>query len=73
MNSVDETRQWTAAAWLKGSRSYGGGECVEVAAISGGVAVRDSKDPDGPKLWFTREEWAVFMAGVRTGEFDHLC
>jgi hypothetical protein len=34
------------------------------------VAVRDSKNPDGPKLVFTPSEWKAFLGGVRTGEFD---
>jgi hypothetical protein len=32
--------------------------------------VRDSKDPDGPKLAFTTAEWDAFTAGVKDGEFD---
>ncbi|WP_436761288.1 DUF397 domain-containing protein [Streptosporangium sp. V21-05] len=48
-----------------------GGNCVEVAGLSGGrAAVRDSKDPSGPALVFTRGEWAAFVGGVRNGEFD---
>jgi hypothetical protein len=43
---------------------------VEVADLPGIVAVRDSKDPDGPKLAFTADEWAAFTAGVKDGEFD---
>ncbi|MFG1853229.1 DUF397 domain-containing protein [Actinomadura geliboluensis] len=31
-----------------------GGNCVELAAVTGAVAVRDSKDPDGPVLLLTR-------------------
>jgi len=34
------------------------------------VAVRHSKNPDGPKLAFTAQEWEAFTAGVRAGEFD---
>jgi hypothetical protein len=58
--------------WRKSSYSgNGGGNCVEVASLAGGmVAVRDSKDPDGPKLVFTPAEWEAFTAGVRDGEFD---
>lgn len=45
----------SAAVWRKSSRSGdSGGQCVEVAAnLPGVVAVRDSKDPSGPKLLFT--------------------
>jgi hypothetical protein len=44
---------------------------VEVADLpDGGVAVRDSKDADGPKLVFTRAEWQAFIGGVKDGEFD---
>ncbi|TMR89445.1 DUF397 domain-containing protein [Nonomuraea basaltis] len=59
------------AVWRKSSRSSGnGGQCVEVAInLPGVVAVRDSKDPDGPKLLFTPTEWKMFIKGVKDGEF----
>ena len=57
---------------MKASRSYGGGACVEVAPVDGGVAVRDSKDRGGPVLAFTVAEFAAFLDGARNGEFDHL-
>jgi Domain of unknown function (DUF397) len=55
------------AAWRKTSRSGGnGGQCVEVAQnLPGIVAIRDSKDPDGPKLIVTPDEWRVFVKNVR--------
>ncbi|MGH2599998.1 MAG: DUF397 domain-containing protein, partial [Dehalococcoidia bacterium] len=34
------------------------------------VAVRDSKNPDGPALAFTHAEWAAFVGGVQDGEFN---
>ncbi|MER6950109.1 DUF397 domain-containing protein [Nonomuraea sp. NPDC000554] len=34
------------------------------------VAVRDSKDPDGPKLFFTPAEWNAFLDGAKADEFD---
>ncbi|MFI0407818.1 DUF397 domain-containing protein [Actinomadura sp. 3N508] len=41
--------------WRKSSHSASnGGDCVELAGVSGVVAVRDSKDPDGPVLLLTR-------------------
>lgn len=40
--------------WRKASRSgENGGNCVELARLPGMVAVRDSKDPDGPVLLVT--------------------
>jgi hypothetical protein len=36
----------------------------------GGWAVRDSKNPGGPKLAFAADEWRAFTAGVKAGEFD---
>ncbi|WP_433227443.1 DUF397 domain-containing protein [Actinomadura formosensis] len=44
----------STAAWRKASRSSGnGGNCVELARIDGTVAIRDSKNPHGPKLLIT--------------------
>lgn len=51
----------SATRWRKSSRSGDtGGECVEVAATTPGVAVRDSKNPNGPVLLFTTAEWRTF-------------
>lgn len=59
------------AAWCKSRHSGGNGNCVEVASLPGkGVAVRNSRFPDGPALVYTREEIAAFLAGVKDGEFD---
>ena len=57
--------------WRKASKSGSQGQCVEVACLDGGrVAVRDSKDPNGPILTFTPGEWDAFIDGARKGEFD---
>jgi hypothetical protein len=60
------------AAWRKSTYSGdNGGGCVEVARnLPGVVAVRDSKDPGGPKLAFAPDEWLAFTAGIKAGEFD---
>jgi len=58
------------AVWRKSARSNNGGACVEVATnLPGVVAIRDSKDPDGPKLIFTPAEWRAFVGAVREGQF----
>ena len=59
--------------WIKSSHSSAEGNCVEVAALDGGgVALRNSRDPDGPALVYTPAEVAAFLAGAKGGEFDHL-
>lgn len=55
--------------WRKSTYSGSeGGDCVEVAPVDGHVAVRDSKDPDGPALVFSAAAFAAFVGGVVTGE-----
>jgi hypothetical protein len=58
------------AEWRKSSYSGNTGNCVEVATnVPGIVAVRDSKDPNGPRLVFTRNAWRTFAleAGQTAG------
>jgi hypothetical protein len=58
-------------SWHKHS-SPTGDNCVEVGALreGTGVAVRNSKEPDGPAVVFTWREWTSFLAGVRLDLFD---
>jgi hypothetical protein len=59
------------ALWRKSSHSSGtGGQCVEVAAFSPSVAVRDSKNPDGPMLTFDAPTWAAFTGVIKVGRHD---
>ena len=61
----------TCAAWRKSIHSSGNGNCVEVARnLPGIVAVRDSKDPEGPALTTGPADWAAFTAYVSAGAFD---
>ncbi|WP_373315532.1 DUF397 domain-containing protein [Planosporangium mesophilum] len=60
-------------AWQKSRRSNPSGNCVELARLpDGGIAVRNSRDPEGPVLIYTFEEIAAFVAGARDGDFDNL-
>lgn len=63
--------------WVRSSRCYQA-ECVEVAIVGAGecaggaaptVVVRNSRFPDEVAI-FDADEWSVFLAGVRSGEFD---
>jgi Domain of unknown function (DUF397) len=58
------------ALWRKSSYSSPtSNDCVEIATnLPGIVAIRDSKDPDGPKLTFTCQGWAAFLRRVKTGQ-----
>ncbi|MFD9279547.1 DUF397 domain-containing protein [Streptomyces mirabilis] len=58
--STDETSP--ELAWFKSSYSGAeGGECLEIAAASRIVHVRDSKEPARAQLAFHPSEWAVFV------------
>jgi hypothetical protein len=49
-----------------------GGECIEIGTLGGSVLIRNAADPDGACVTLTRDEWRVFVAGVKEGDFDDL-
>jgi hypothetical protein len=60
-------------SWRKSSISNSQGACVELARLSGGeLAIRNSRNPAGPALIYTRAEIAALIEGIKLGEFDDL-
>jgi hypothetical protein len=69
----------TGAVWRTSSSGEGDDDAsIEIAIVPGlskegsdrVIAMRDGKNPDGPTLIFTPDEWRAFTAGVLDGEFD---
>jgi hypothetical protein len=71
--------------WRKSPYSNNGGNCIEIAVLSRDQApadckaeadrlfvMRDSKNPAGPRLYFTPGEWDAFARGMKDGSFDDL-
>jgi hypothetical protein len=52
---------WRKSRWSDGQ----GGACVEVARFPDAVAVRDSKDPDGPKLMLTQRAFGALVHNLK--------
>jgi hypothetical protein len=58
--------------WVKAQYSGSNGQCVEIASVVDKIAIRDSKDPDGPILVYTPGEFKAFLHGAQNGEFDRF-
>jgi hypothetical protein len=66
------THDRTPVVWRKSSRSFGGTECVEVAADDHRVLLRDSKlDSTAPILRSSTDSWRGFIADIKRQRFDH--
>jgi len=62
----------SSASWRKSSFSSGGGNaCVEIATLPGTVAIRDSKDPDGPVHLLRPAAFRDLITRIKRGDFDH--
>ncbi|RAY14972.1 DUF397 domain-containing protein [Actinomadura craniellae] len=52
--------------WRKARRSDDmGGNCIELAPMPDGVGIRDSKDPDGPRLIIGRSAFQAFTTALK--------
>jgi hypothetical protein len=60
--------------WQKSRRSNPSGNCVELALLpeGAGIAMRNSRHPEGPALVYTPAEIEAFILGARDGDFDHF-
>jgi len=59
------------AGWQASSHSTNNGQCVQVGVAPGiasgyVIAVRDSKNPDGPVLTFAASDWQEFVDGLKS-------
>jgi Domain of unknown function (DUF397) len=63
---MSEPNRSNPTSWRKSSASLSG-ECVEVAGKGEEVAVRDSKDRDGPQLTFSARTWRDFLMATHEG------
>jgi hypothetical protein len=59
-----------APVWRKSSQSGPEDQCVELTHLAQVIAVRDSKNPNGPRLIITRQSWRTFSVQVKSGSYD---
>ncbi|MFC9240091.1 DUF397 domain-containing protein [Streptomyces decoyicus] len=60
--STGDGPECVEVAWRKSSYSTDeGAQCVEVATTPGTILIRDSKNPDGPRLAVAPTTWADFL------------
>jgi hypothetical protein len=66
--------QLSSLSWRKSRYSGALGNCVELAPLADrAVAVRNSRQPDGPVLVYSHARLATFLAGAKNGEFGGGC
>ncbi|SDK52082.1 DUF397 domain-containing protein [Streptomyces indicus] len=65
---MDRHQDLTSAQWRKSSYSGDtGGDCIEIAPLTPRIAIRDSKNPDGPVLTLTPDAFARFVEAAACG------
>lgn len=58
--------KWKKSSFCKADQPM----CAEVTKhTNGGSSIRNSKNPEA-SVFFDEDEWQVFIAGVKAGEFD---
>lgn len=62
---MDNITAWRTSTW-----SMADGNCVEVGAGTGRIAVRDSKNRDAGYFAVASGRWSAFVACVKRGDFD---
>ncbi len=65
------TSEFSQVSW-RVAQLCNGGACVRIAQSGDLVLVGDSKNPGGPVLAYSRDEWRAFVEGVRQGDFDDI-
>lgn len=59
-------------AWRRSSRSSSQAtdpNCVEVAALAGGIGIRDSKQPEGESLVVDAADFGALVQAIKTGKY----
>ncbi|OKJ50272.1 toxin [Streptomyces sp. CB02009] len=65
---METNRSLAGASWRKSSYSGdNGGECIEVADLAAHIAVRDSKNPEGPAFLATPAAFTAFVTAAAEG------
>lgn len=70
IRAIEDLGDWPTMRWRKAKASNPSGNCVEVATHAGQILIRHSKQPEGPALVFTQEEWLAFLIGAQRFEFN---
>ncbi|HEY8373102.1 MAG TPA: DUF397 domain-containing protein [Pseudonocardiaceae bacterium] len=60
----------TRTPWRKSSYSGQNNACVEIAGLTHGAAVRDSKNPTSGYIVITAQQWTAFINAVKAGQHD---
>jgi len=60
----------TTGEWFLPRRSANSATCVQTKFTEDAVYVRNNRRPDAGTVVFDHTEWAMFVAGVKDGDYD---